>query len=165
MRNESSVNSASISFEDVCDLAAIVESAHNGIVLVDRSGKILVFNRAALGMVNIRGQEVLGRNIQDVFPEVWADMQQIVETGIPQLARQVTINGKDIIANRTPIWRAGEVSGVLSIFQDIFEYEKVLAELESYKQLNEEMDVIINSSYDGLWICGPCALPGWIPVF
>ena len=153
MRNESSVNSASISFDDVCDLAAIVESAHNGIVLVDRSGKILVFNRAALGMVNIRGQQVLGRNIQDVFPEVWADMQQIVKTGISQLARQVTINGKDIIANRTPIWRAGEVSGILSIFQDISEYEKVLAELESYKQLNEEMDVIINSSYDGLWIC------------
>jgi len=153
MKNESSVNSASLSFEDVCDLAAIVESAHNGIVLVDRFGKILVFNRAALGMVNIRGQEVLGRNIRDIFPEVWADMQQIVETGISQLARQVTINGKDIIANRTPIWRAGEVSGVLSIFQDIFEYEKVLAELESYKQLNEEMDVIINSSYDGLWIC------------
>jgi PAS domain S-box-containing protein len=153
MKNESSVNSASISIEDVCDLAAIVESAHNGIVLVDRSGKILVFNRAALGMVNIRGQEVLGRNIRDVFPEVWADMQQIIETGVSQLARQVTINGKDIIANRTPIWRAGEVSGVLSIFQDISEYEKVLAELASYKQLNEELDVIIDSSYDGLWIC------------
>ncbi|UCD82399.1 MAG: sigma 54-interacting transcriptional regulator [Desulfobacterales bacterium] len=153
MRNESSTNPTSITFEDVCDLAAIVESAHNGIVLVDRSGKILVFNRAALGIVNKRGQDVLGRNIQEVFPKVWADMQQVVETGYPQLARQVTINGNDIIANRTPIWRAGEVSGVLSIFQDISEYEKVLAELESYKQLNEEMDVIINSSYDGLWIC------------
>jgi PAS domain S-box-containing protein len=153
MSNESSADRASINFEDVCDLAAIVESAHNGIVLVDRTGKILVFNRAALGMVNTRGQDVLGRNMQAVFPEVWADMQQIVETGSPQLARQVTINGNDIIANRTPIWRAGEVSGILSIFQDVSEYEKVLAELESYKQLNEGMDVIINSSYDGLWIC------------
>ncbi len=153
MRRQSSANPASLTFEDVCSLAAIVESAHNGIVLVDRSGKILVFNRAALGMVNKRGQEVLGRKIQEVFPEVWADMQQIVATGTAQLTRQVTINGVDIIANRTPIWRAGEVSGILSIFQDISEYEKVLAELESYKQLNEEMDVIINSSYDGLWIC------------
>ena len=153
MSNGSSANSALINFEDVCALAAIVESAHNGIVLVDRSGKILVFNRAALGMVSKRSQNVLGRNIQEVFPEVWPDMQQIVATGSPQLARQVTINGHDIIANRTPIWRAGEVSGVLSIFQDISEYEKVLAELESYKQLNEELDVIINSSYDGLWIC------------
>jgi len=153
MSNEFSASPASMNFEDVSDLAAIVESAHNGIVLVDRSGKILVFNRAALGMVNKRGHDVLGRNIQEVFPEVWADMRQIVGTGSPQLARQVTINGIDIITNRTPIWRAGEVSGVLSIFQDISEYEKVLAELESYKQLNEEMDVIINSSYDGLWIC------------
>ena len=153
MSNGSSANSALINFEDVCALAAIVESAHNGIVLVDRSGKILVFNRAALGMVSKRSQNVLGRNIQEVFPEVWPDMQQIVATGSPQLARQVTINGHDIIANRTPIWRGGEVSGVLSIFQDISEYEKVLAELESYKQLNEELDVIINSSYDGLWIC------------
>jgi PAS domain S-box-containing protein/TyrR family helix-turn-helix protein len=153
MMNKSSPIPVSLDLEDVRALAAIVESACNGIVLVNRSGKILIFNRAALGMLDRSGQDVLGRNIQDVFPEVWADMQQIVETGSPQLARQVTIGDIDIIANRTPIWRAGEVSGVLSIFQNISEYEKVLAELESYKQLNEELDVIINSSYDGLWIC------------
>jgi len=153
MNNESTTDPAAITLADVSDLAAIVESAHNGIVLVERSGKILVFNRAALAMVHKRSKDVLGCNIQGVFPEVWVDMKQILETGTPQLARQVTINGNDIIANRTPIWRAGEVSGVLSIFQDISEYEKVLAELESYKQLNEELDVIINSSYDGLWIC------------
>jgi len=153
MSNESTADPAAITLDDVSDLAAIVESAHNGIVLVERSGKILVFNRAALAMVHKRSKDVLGRNIQRVFPEVWLDMKQILETGIPQLARQVTINGNDIIANRTPIWRAGEVSGVLSIFQDISEYEKVLAELASYKQLNEELDVIIDSSYDGLWIC------------
>jgi sensor histidine kinase regulating citrate/malate metabolism len=101
-----SANLAALTFEDVSSLAAIVESAHNGIVLVDRYGKILVFNRAALGMVNKRGQDVLGRKIQEVFPEVWADMKQIVKTGSPQLARQVTISGIDIVANRTPIWCA-----------------------------------------------------------
>jgi PAS domain S-box-containing protein len=138
---------------DIGILAQIVESAHNGVVLVDRCGKILVYNRAALTIVNKRAEDVLGRYMQDVFPAVWPDMQQIVETGTPQVARRVTISNNDIIANRTPVWNNGQVAGILSVFQDVVEYEKILAELESYKHLNEELDVIINSSYDGLWIC------------
>ena len=40
----------------------------------------------------------------------------------------------------------------MSLFQDATEYEKVLNELHAYRQLSEQLDVIIDSSYDGLRI-------------
>ena len=56
------------------------------------------------------------------------------------------------VANRTPIKLNGKTVGVISIFQDISEYEKIITELESYKRITKELDAIINSSYDGLYI-------------
>jgi PAS domain S-box-containing protein len=89
----------------------------------------------------------------EVLPSAWEDMQVIFQTAKPQIAKKVAADQKEIIANRTPIVKKGEVIAILSIFQDIAEYEKVLTKLEAYKHLNEELDVIIDSSYDGLWIC------------
>jgi PAS domain S-box-containing protein len=85
-------------------------------------------------------------------PETWPDFKQILETGIPQIGRKVTIGDSTIIANRTPIKFNGKIAGVLSIFQDSFEYEKIITELEGYKRINKELDAIIDSSYDGLYV-------------
>jgi PAS domain S-box-containing protein len=131
----------------------IVETARNAILLVDRSGKIRVFNRAARDIVNKRSDQVLGKYMLNVLPAAWEDMQVIFQTGKPQVGKKIEVDQKEIIANRTPIVKNGKVVAILSIFQDIAEYEKVLTELEVYKHLNEELDVIIDSSYDGLWIC------------
>lgn len=131
----------------------IVEQARNGIVVLDRTGTIIVFNRAARKIVDKRQEQVVGKPMQEILPTAWKDMQAIFQTGRPQIARRIDIGPHSIIANRTPILLKDEVVGILSIFQDIADYEKVVSELETYKQLHEELDVIINSSYDGLWIC------------
>jgi PAS domain S-box-containing protein len=131
----------------------IVESARNGIVLLERSGKIIIFNKAARRIVDKREDQVIGKSMQEILPESWEDMLAVFQTGQAQIARRIDIGPHSIIANRTPILCNDEVVGILSIFQDIADYEEVVSELETYKQLHEELDVIINSSYDGLWIC------------
>ena len=131
----------------------IVEQARNGIVMLDRSGTIIIFNRAARKIVAKGEDQVIGKPMQEILPAAWKDMQVIFHTGRPQIARRFDIGPHSIIANRTPIRSQNKVVGILSVFQDIADYEKVVSELETYKQLHEELDVIINSSYDGLWIC------------
>ena len=134
-------------------LQIVAEQARNGMVVIDRSGKILVFNKAARRIIGKPADRIVGRQMADILPEAWHDMRAIFKTGLPQIARRVTIGASKIIANRTPILHREEVVGILSLFQDIADYEQVVSELETYKQLHEELNVIINSSYDGLWIC------------
>ncbi len=131
----------------------IVEQARNGIVVLDRSGTIRVFNREARRIADRKKNQVIGRPFQEILPAAWKDMQKIFRSGQQQVARRLDIGHHSIIANRTPILREGEVVGILSIFQEIADYEKIVSELATYKQLHEELDVIIDSSYDGLWIC------------
>ncbi len=135
------------------NINCILDSSYNGIVIIDREGKILVYNKAARIKIKIKTDDVIGRFIGDVIsPEVWADMKEIIDTGTPQIGKKISIDGATIIANRTPIIINGEIKGVISIFQDISEYEKVIKQIETYKRISKELDAIIESSYDGLYI-------------
>lgn len=135
------------------EIREIFDSAHNGIVIINRDGIILVYNNAARIKLKLRSDKVIGKFIGEVISmDVWNDMKQILDSGIPQLAKKIMLEGSTIIANRTPLLVDGMIEGVISIFQDISEYETVATELEIYKRINKELDAIIESSYDGLYI-------------
>jgi len=130
----------------------ILDSAQNGIVIVDITGAIHLFNQAARDVLAIPESDLVGQHISSISEEAWHDMRMILKTGLPQLNKKITIGESIIIANRTPIAFKGHIIGVLSIFQDISEYDKISSELVSFKQLTMQLDAIIESSYDGLYI-------------
>ena len=141
-----------LDFHSTAALRQLLESAHNGVVVVDRGGRIVVYNQAARHIAGWQPHQVLGRSMSQVNPEAWQDMQQILASGQPQIGRKVRLGHTTIIANRTAIREGERIVGVLSIFQDVSEYEKLVEELAAYKELSEQLDVIIESSHDGLWI-------------
>lgn len=130
----------------------ILDSARNGIVIVDTTGSIHLFNQVARDVLAIPQSDLVGQHISSISEEAWHDMRMILKTGLPQLNKKITIGKSTIIANRTPIAFKGQIIGVLSIFQDISEYDKISSELVSFKQLTMQLDAIIESSYDGLYI-------------
>lgn len=134
-------------------LGKILDSAHNGAVIVDRDGKIRLFNQMARKVLATRKSRIIGEHITSVSSEeAWQDMREILNTGQSQVNKTITIGQSTIIANRTPLTIEGKILGVLSIFQDISEYEKISSELDSFRQLSMQLDAIIESSYDGLYI-------------
>jgi PAS domain S-box-containing protein len=135
------------------NLEQVLDSTSNGVVVIDRSGVFLFYNQAAGRLLGRDPLRMLGRHAAEISPDTWPDLQRVLETGDPQIGRQISINGATIVANRSPILDGGRVAGVVSVFQDISEYEKVLTELDSYERLNRQLDAIIETSFDGLWIC------------
>jgi PAS domain S-box-containing protein len=131
----------------------VFDSAHNGIVIINSGGEIVIYNKVAGKTLNIDPAKVIGRFIGDaISPEVWKDMNQILQSGTPQVGKKIFLEGSTIVANRTPIVLNGEIVGLISIFQDISEYENMVTELETYKKINKELTAIFESSYDGLYI-------------
>ena len=131
----------------------IFDSAANGLLIVEKSGTIALFNKAACRITGKTSSAVLGENFEKVFPTLWPDMKSVLESGIPQIERKLTLPNSTIVVNRTAIYEESRIIGAISIFQDISELEKISTELETYRKLNEELDAIINTSYDGFWIC------------
>lgn len=134
------------------ELRFIFDASYNGIQVVDETGTVILYNQSAGKVLKRNPDLVIGEFASKISPETWPDLKRILETGLPQIGQRITIGDSTIIANRTPIKLNGKIVGVLSIFQDSLEYEKIITELEGYKRITKELDAIIDSSYDGLYV-------------
>lgn len=130
----------------------ILDASHNGIVIIDRSGVILVYNKAARRLLEEGDHSPVGRHFSEIRPETWPDLKNILETGLPQIGKKIVLPQATIIANRNPIIVGGKVVGAISVFQDISEHEALISDLQGYRKLHRELEAIFESSFDGLYI-------------
>ncbi|MEN6325542.1 MAG: sigma 54-interacting transcriptional regulator [Syntrophomonas sp.] len=128
----------------------IINSTHNMIVSVDEKSRIRVFNRSAEKLLGLSAQEVKGQSINDVFPT--SRLTGIIHTGRAETLQKILLNDHLFISNRSPIIKEGKIIGSVAVLQDISEIEELSQELMHVKELNEELDAIIESSFDGLYI-------------
>ena len=132
------------------ELDAIINSTHNMIVSVDKQSRIRVFNRAAEKLLKQKAENVKGKLIDDVYPT--SRLTNIIKSGQVETLQKIMLNNHYFISNRSPIIKDGEIIGAVGVLQDISELEELSRELKYVKELNEELDAIIESSYDGLYI-------------
>ena len=133
------------------ELEAVFDSAHNGILAINRQGIITSLNPAAERPTRSTKEKAVGHFLNDII--IPTGLLEVVRSGIPEFGVKFQVGRRLYISNRTPILKDGEVVGAVGVFQDVSEIEKILQELRSVKQLNEELQTIIASSYDGLIIC------------
>ncbi|MBM4278462.1 MAG: PAS domain S-box protein, partial [Deltaproteobacteria bacterium] len=78
---------------------------------------------------------------------------ECLKTGKPFYGEKLKGEKVAFVSNINPIFTNGKISGAVSVFQDISEIEKISKELDLFKDMKNWLDTIIDSSYDGLWIC------------
>ncbi|MCX6984237.1 MAG: PAS domain-containing protein, partial [Lentisphaerae bacterium] len=53
--------------------APIADASHNGIVIINRDGVILIYNRAAERMLGPEDKSPVGLHFSEIRPETWPD--------------------------------------------------------------------------------------------
>jgi len=129
---------------------AIINSTSYMIISVDGSSTINVFNQAAGRIMGMREEEARGKKITDIFPDI--DVAGVLLTGKAAPLQKVTVKGRPYIMGAYPIEEHGRIVGAVYRFQDITDLETISHELENVKELNRDLDAIIESSYDGIWV-------------
>ena len=132
------------------EIRAIVNSTAYMIISIDENAVINVFNQAFQKKMGITEEEAKGRNISELFPDL--DLTIVLRTGRASPLQKVTLNGRPYIMVGYPIEKLGRVIGAVYRFQDITDLEAISHELENVKELNRDLDAIIESSYDGIWV-------------
>jgi PAS domain S-box-containing protein len=122
-----------------------------GVLCTDREGRIRYVNSAAATLLGPH-DEVVGRRIEELVPGSGDAYREIVRSGAPQWGVRSETPGGTVIADRTPVRDARGVIGVVSVFKDISRYEEGAKELQAYRALATQLDTVIRSSYDGLYI-------------
>ena len=131
-------------------LKTILESSYNAIIAVDAKGHITNWNPAAERLTGVGHRQAIGRFLQDILPK--NEMLNVLKTGKSKHGQKVPFGETVAISNRAPIIRRGEIVGAVSVLQDISDLENIAAELKLTRELNKELDAIIDSVYEGLYI-------------
>lgn len=111
---------------------AIVNSAHDGVIAVDREGCITVVNEHAKKILGLKG-EVKGRKITEFIPE--SDMMRVLTTGKIEMGDIANITNRQIVINRFPVIVRGRVVGAVSNFKELTDIQRL--ELKLRKRLHQ----------------------------
>ena len=130
--------------------SAVINSAQNGILAVDNQSHIILANRVVEEILGVASGELIGRQVAEVIPNTL--MPLILKYQKPLLGQKITLANTVVLANYSPIISEGEVVGAVTVFQDISVLENTSSELNYVKGLMHELEAIINSSYDGMFI-------------
>lgn len=131
-------------------LPAILDSTYNAIVAIDIFGTVVAYNQAAEKIVGIPAGEALSRHIKEVIPNT--GLLEILKSGKVEANRRMVVYGRTVISNRSPIFSGSEIVGAVGVFQDLSDLENLSQELDAYRKLAAELQAIIDSSNDGIYI-------------
>jgi len=130
-------------------LDAIFNSAHNGILSINVEGCITAINPAAEKMSLSSKEQAIGKFLNDIVSPT--GLLNVIRTGQGH-SEKYTVGNRKYLAHRTPIYDGKKLVGAVGVFQEISEVEIISNELNSVKQLVNEMNTIINNSSDGICI-------------
>lgn len=87
------------------------------------------------------------------LPELSDKARTVVRTKSPVHDVVIEYNGRHFSVGLHPVLRKHELLGILFIFREVTNIDRVTIQMKHYQQLSDELDSLIESSDDGLWIC------------
>ncbi len=126
----------------------ILDSIHNGVIVVNRQGLVVAINKAAVELMHYPRERALGTRIDIIVPNT--KLLDIMETGQAEYNCHLEIANRVVISNRSPIRKGETIIGAVGIFQDVSDFEAISQQLDVVKEMNKELDAIIESVDDGI---------------
>ncbi|WP_066313866.1 sigma-54-dependent Fis family transcriptional regulator [Bacillus sp. FJAT-29814] len=128
----------------------IFNATNDGMVVINRKGDVILFNRRAEEMMDLKKELAIGKYIAEVIPHTRLPI--ILETRRIETNQEMVLgNGRKIITTRIPIIEEnGTLIGALAVFKDITEVVNLAEEITNLKEIQTMLQAIIDSSDDAI---------------
>lgn len=128
----------------------IFNSIDEGMIGIDRNGRIIFMNRSASRMIEQDAEESIGKHILELIST--SGLPRVYETGRTELNKELQLrNGIKIVTSRFPmIDENGEIIGAFAVFKDISEVVSLAEEITDLKEIQTMLQAIIQSSDDAI---------------
>ncbi|SBV99247.1 PAS domain S-box [uncultured delta proteobacterium] len=131
-------------------IESILAAISSPILGVDRLGAVRLCNEAMAELLRSPKNAVIGKPLAEVIEGT--QLMQVVETGHGEKWQKFSYRGRSFLVNRSPLLVRGEVVGALASLHEISELEQISSELMSVRLLTEELEGIIDSAFDGIYV-------------
>jgi len=99
------------------ELKAILQYAYEGIIAINSSGHVMVFNPVAQSVTGLSEEQALGQLSSKVIPSI--RLNEVLEGGNEMVGQIMDFGRSKVMINRIPIRVSGEIVGALATFQDV----------------------------------------------
>jgi PAS domain S-box-containing protein/TyrR family helix-turn-helix protein len=128
---------------------AMTDATGDGLAAVDTRGTILLSNRVARDSLGLDP----GLHLNEVFHELWVKVSKTLEDRSRRIEISVLGGDANYLARVSPILLNRDLVGAICVFVERSEMEDLARQMTFFQELTHELDAIIDSSSDGLWIC------------
>ncbi|MEL7563939.1 MAG: sigma 54-interacting transcriptional regulator [Dehalobacterium sp.] len=131
-------------------LETLLSSFSMGIVIIDRELRVMRTNCFMEKILAIANDKVKGKRINTIIPG--SPLADVVQTGKEAGPKHERRGGKQLLSYHFPMWENGQIMGGYSVYVDITEQEDTKYRLHQAAEKEKELEAILESSHDGLWI-------------
>ncbi|MBE4910434.1 sigma 54-interacting transcriptional regulator [Bacillus luteolus] len=130
----------------------IFNSTHDGMIVIDEKGYIILFNRSAERMTELNKVDALGKHIYDVISA--SKLPRVLHTRETELNQEMVLeNGRKVISTRIPMVNEnGLLMGAFAVFKDITEVVNLAEEITNLKEIQTMLEAIIQSSDEAITV-------------
>lgn len=120
---------------------AMLESVREGILAVNREGRIVVANSEAIRMFQRAeiNEDPIGKHVEDYLPN--SRLMRVLESGTPEYDQEHQLNGMVLVVNRVPFSVGNQVVGAVATFRNKTELKQLAEQLTGVKMYAEALRV------------------------
>ncbi|TYR82475.1 sigma-54-dependent transcriptional regulator [Priestia megaterium] len=128
----------------------IFDSAHDAMIVVNQKAHIILFNKSAERITNLKKENVIGQHMHSVIPDSKLT-DTLITKKVDYHEEFVLANGHKVITSRIPmVNEKGQLFGAFSVFKDITEVVNLAEEVTNLKDIQTMLEAIIQSSEEAI---------------
>lgn len=122
--------------------------------VADKDGVVLNVNKAYTRITGLKAEDIVGKSMYELVDRGYynkAATLMVLESKQPVMYKETTLTGRVALFTGLPIFdKQGELINVLVNIKDITDLESVAGELEKTQDLKDELQAVIEASFDGI---------------
>lgn len=133
------------------ELATILNTAQEGIQVVDKDGIVRYINKSFSEITKVHPRDRIGKRIFDVSPR--GALAEVMRTKRPVFGHVNIVEGSnvEVLSNASPIMVGGVFKGAVVVFRDVTDIRKMANKLEKSREvissLKKEINELVSARY------------------
>ncbi len=130
-------------------MQALADATARILLVVDAQGTLILLSERASDQLSLE----LGRSLDVQLPGFSQQVRTVLSGRSRRCEVPVQVNGREYLAGVNPLYEQNEIRGAVCVLVDGSQLDTMTRQLPSVQALSRELDTIIDSSSDGLFVC------------
>lgn len=131
------------------NIQSVLDATDRNILVTDCDGRVILLSRRARKQLEIP----LGALLEAEYPGFWQQVETVLAGSLAGCEIPLRIDGREYLVAVSPLLDKGRIGGAVCVLVDSSQLDIMTRRLPSFNTLSRELDTIIDSSSDGLFVC------------